>query len=115
MRQNLHFMYVQDDIRVNDKLTLNAGLRYEYASPMWEANNALTNFDPVNKVMLTGEGRIDRRSRARRSRPEQLRPAARFAYTCRPGTLSAAAGVPVTSTSTASDRPTSSASTVLRS
>ena len=50
MRQNLHFTYVQDDIRVNDKLTLNAGLRYEYASPMWEANNALTNFDPVNKV-----------------------------------------------------------------
>ena len=24
MRQNLHFTYVQDDIRVNDKLTLNA-------------------------------------------------------------------------------------------
>ena len=55
MRQNLHFTYVQDDIRVNDKLTLNAGLRYEYASPMWEANNALTNFDPVNKVMLTAK------------------------------------------------------------
>src|SRR5262245_54937901 len=46
MRQDLHFMYVQDDIRVNSKLTLNAGLRYEYATPMWEANNVLTNFDP---------------------------------------------------------------------
>ena len=55
MRQNLHFTYVQDDIRVNDKLTLNAGLRYEYATPMWEANNALTNFDPVNKVMVTAK------------------------------------------------------------
>ena len=55
MRQNLHFTYVQDDIRVNDKLTLNAGLRYEYATPMWEANNALTNFDPVNKTMITAK------------------------------------------------------------
>jgi outer membrane receptor protein involved in Fe transport len=40
---------VQDDIRVNDKLTLNAGLRYEYATPMWEKNNVLTNFDPTTR------------------------------------------------------------------
>src|SRR5207237_7092930 len=52
MRQQLHFTYVQDDVRVNDKLTLNAGLRYEYATPMWEANNALTNFDPVTRTMV---------------------------------------------------------------
>ena len=49
MRQDLHFAYVQDDLRVNDRLTLNAGLRYEYATPMWEANNALTNFDPATR------------------------------------------------------------------
>jgi hypothetical protein len=52
MVQDLHFGYVQDDIRVNDTLTLNAGLRYEYATPMWEANNLLTNFDPVTKTMI---------------------------------------------------------------
>jgi hypothetical protein len=52
MEQNLHFAYVQDDIRVNDRLTLNAGLRYEYATPMWEANNNLTNFDPVTGTMV---------------------------------------------------------------
>ena len=52
MEQNLHFTYVQDDIRLNDKLTLNAGLRYEYATPMWEQNNNLTNFDPVSKTMV---------------------------------------------------------------
>src|SRR5205085_6101304 len=52
MEQNLHFMYVQDDIRVNDKLTLNAGLRYEYATPMWERDNNLTNFDPASKTMV---------------------------------------------------------------
>jgi hypothetical protein len=47
MEQDLHFGYVQDDIRVSDNLTINAGLRYEYATPMWEANNNLTNFDPT--------------------------------------------------------------------
>ncbi len=52
MRQNLHFAYVQDDIRVNDRLTLNAGLRYEYATPMWAANNVLTNFDPSTVKMI---------------------------------------------------------------
>ena len=47
MRQRMHFTYLQDDVRVSDRLTVNAGLRYEYATPMWEANNQLTNFDPV--------------------------------------------------------------------
>ena len=55
MIQDLHFGYVQDDIRANDKLTLNVGLRYEYATPMWEANNNLTNFDPITKTMLTAK------------------------------------------------------------
>jgi hypothetical protein len=55
MQQDLHFTYLQDDIRVNDKLTLNAGLRYEYATPMWEKNNVLTNFDPVSRTMITAK------------------------------------------------------------
>jgi hypothetical protein len=55
MRQDLHFLYLQDDIRVNDKLTVNAGLRYEYATPFWEANNALTNFDPATNTMIAAK------------------------------------------------------------
>jgi Carboxypeptidase regulatory-like domain/TonB-dependent Receptor Plug Domain/TonB dependent receptor len=55
MEQDLHFTYVQDDIRVNDALTVNAGLRYEYATPMWEAHNSLTNFDPVTRTMITAK------------------------------------------------------------
>jgi hypothetical protein len=55
MVQDLHFTYVQDDIRVNDKLTVNLGLRYEYATPMWEANNVLTNFDPATKTLISAK------------------------------------------------------------
>jgi hypothetical protein len=52
VRKNMHFAYLQDDIRVNDRLTLNAGVRYEYATPLWEANNVLSNFDPATRQML---------------------------------------------------------------
>jgi hypothetical protein len=55
MRQNMHFAYFQDDIRMTDHLTANAGLRYEYATPMWDASNRLTNFDPTTLTMLTAK------------------------------------------------------------
>ena len=47
VRQNLHFLYLQDDVRVSNRLTVNLGLRYEYATPMWETDNRLTNYDPA--------------------------------------------------------------------
>ena len=77
LRQNLYFGYLQDDFRLNSKLTLNLGLRYEYATPQWERDNILTNFDPASRDADEAQGRVDLRPRARRSRPEQLRAAAR--------------------------------------
>jgi hypothetical protein len=41
-----HAFYIQDDYRVTNKLTINAGLRWEVASPWTEVHNRLANFVP---------------------------------------------------------------------
>ena len=63
IRQNMHFSYMQDDWRLNNRVTLNLGLRYEYATPQWEANNVLSNWDPVaRKMILAKDGSVKDRS-----------------------------------------------------
>lgn len=51
-RQHQYFAYVQDDYRVSSKLTLNLGVRWEFATPRWERDNILTNFDPTTASMI---------------------------------------------------------------
>src|SRR5258708_19307363 len=38
--------YLQDDFRINSKLTLNYGLRWEATSPFTERHNQLNYFNP---------------------------------------------------------------------
>jgi outer membrane receptor protein involved in Fe transport len=55
LRQRMHFAYVQDDVKVNPRMTLNLGLRYEFATPQWEKDNYLTSFDPATNTLVTAK------------------------------------------------------------
>jgi len=52
VRQRMNFMYFQDDIKLMPNLTINAGVRYELATPQYEAHNKLANFDPTTNTLI---------------------------------------------------------------
>ena len=87
LRQSMQFAYVQDDWRVNDKLTLNAGLRYEYATPHVEKDNILSNYDPVaRKMIAAADGSLYDRALVNPDR-NNFAPRIGLAYTLTPRTV----------------------------
>ena len=87
LRQNMHFMYLQDDVRMSDKLTLNLGLRYEYATPQWEKDNILTNWDPdALRMIQATDGSIYDRALVNPDR-NNWGPRLGFAYAVAPRTV----------------------------
>jgi Carboxypeptidase regulatory-like domain/TonB dependent receptor/TonB-dependent Receptor Plug Domain len=55
--------YVQDDWKVNSKLSLNLGLRYDFITPALEASDAQTNFVPSGSgsLLFAGSGSLEDR------------------------------------------------------
>jgi hypothetical protein len=51
LRQYVHSLYFQDDFHVSPKLTINAGLRWEFATPLFERDDNYSNFDPTTVSM----------------------------------------------------------------
>jgi len=61
--QKMQFYFIQDDYKITPKLTLNMGLRYEYATPPVEKDNQFANFDPVTgKEVFAKDGGIFERA-----------------------------------------------------
>lgn len=49
-----HAMYLQDDWRVTDRLTLNVGVRYDFDTPRTERYDRMSGFDPTIASPLAG-------------------------------------------------------------
>ncbi len=52
LRQFVHSLYFQDDYRVTPKLTVNLGLRWDFATPLYERDNNYSNFSPSTVSMI---------------------------------------------------------------
>jgi hypothetical protein len=86
-RQHVHSLYIQDDYRVTPKLTLNLGLRWEFATPLWERDNLWSNFDPsTNKLVQATNGSIYKRALVHPDYKD-FGPRLGFAYSVTPKTV----------------------------
>lgn len=62
-RRHAYAFFVQDDWRVNDALTVNLGLRYDFISPPYERDNRLANFDPgLARLAYASDGSLAQRA-----------------------------------------------------
>jgi hypothetical protein len=86
-RASYSALYVQDDWRVTDRLTINAGLRWEVEYPRWVVGNKMNSFDPnaINPVsgtpgVVTFAGRNGTPTRAFATDWNNVGPRLGFAY-----------------------------------
>jgi len=80
--------FAQDDWKLTPKLTLNLGLRYDYAPAAYEGRNRLANFNPAGSgsIVTASAGSIDQRSLVNTNN-RNFGPRVGFAYSPRPKTV----------------------------
>jgi hypothetical protein len=78
--------FFQDDWKVNGRLTLNIGLRYEYDTPATERDDQWTNFDVTTAKLLIAGFNSDSRTGVQPDR-NNFAPRFGFAYRVRQGTV----------------------------
>jgi outer membrane receptor protein involved in Fe transport len=62
-RRYAYAFFVQDDWRVSPRLTVNLGLRYDFMTPSYDANNEMANFDPTTaSLVFASDGSLEDRA-----------------------------------------------------
>jgi outer membrane receptor protein involved in Fe transport len=78
--QDMQFYFIQDDYRLTQRLTLNLGIRYEFATPPRERDDQLANFDPgAARMVFSTDGGLFERSLIRPDR-NNFAPRLGFSY-----------------------------------
>ena len=80
--------FAEDDWKVTPKLTLNLGLRYDFATPALEAQNKLANFSPAGNgaLVFASAGSIQQRALVQPNKKD-FGPRIGFAYSLDPQTV----------------------------
>ncbi len=74
-------VFVQDDVHITSKLTLNLGVRYDLFTPYTETKNILSNFDTgLKRIVIAGQNGIDGHGNIRTDY-KNLSPRVGFAFT----------------------------------